>query len=361
MSLNQFEVAAAVPVGHGAVVLLNFPTTGGNEVFDKVLAQILAGEFTALQQVGCGGEITGEGANVAAFDSAGDSFAVVGVALQALWEFKLMLDAVEATGESCSEDKVEIGVSAWDAVLDANGIATVVDDANGAGSVIHAPGRVQGCPGAFDVAFVGVDDRGIEGHEFGHFVENTRQELAHECGHMAFRSLVPEKIALAFAVPQAHMRVATATIFLVVPLGHEGCGIAHLVADFFHASLEKHGLVSRGDSLIIAQVHLVHARAMLAVVAFDKDSRIAHHTSNTAKQGIVGARLADGIAVKAGVERSQIGTEIFFTQRHLIFAEETKLQFGGGKCFVAHRTGALYDLIENVARRNSDGIAMLGP
>ncbi len=86
------------------------------------------------------------------------------------------------------------------------------------------------------------------------------------------------------------------------------------MADFLDARLEEHGVIARGECAGIMNVHLVHAGAMLAIVAFDFDAMIAHHAGNAAQQVIVGARLADRVTVKAGVQGCQIRAEILVAQ-----------------------------------------------
>ena len=65
-----------------------------------------------------------------------------------------MLDTIEAAGERGSEHQVEVRIRAGNAVFDTNGTLAVVDNANGARTVIHAPGGVQRRPRAFYIAFV---------------------------------------------------------------------------------------------------------------------------------------------------------------------------------------------------------------
>src|SRR5260221_9430343 len=89
----------------------------------------------------------------------------------------------------------------------------------------------------------------------------------------------------------------TASIFLVIPLGHEGCRQTHLVTNFFDAGFEEHCSIASLQSIGIADVHLVHTGSMFAVVAFDIDIAVAHHTSDASQQMIVGAGLADGEAI----------------------------------------------------------------
>src|SRR5215467_2131155 len=110
------------------------------------------------------------------------------------------------------------------------------------------------------------------------------------------------------------MRVAAAAILLVVPLRHEGGGVAHLMTDFFDACFEEHGSVSASSGRYIAYVHFIHAGTMLAVIAFYFNPVIAHHAGDTSQQVIIGARLADGVAVHTGIERGQVWAEVFFAQ-----------------------------------------------
>src|SRR5260370_8438460 len=113
---------------------------------------------------------------------------------------------------------------------------------------------------------------------------------------MVLRDLVPEEIAFQAAIPQAYMRMPTASIFLVIPLGHEGCCQTHLVTNFFDSGFEEHRSIASLQSIGIADVHLVHTGSMFAVVALDIDITVTHHTSTPPQQMIVVPRLAVGVA-----------------------------------------------------------------
>src|SRR5260370_12409990 len=100
-------------------------------------------------------------------------------------------------------------------------------------------------------------------------------------------ALVREEIAFQAAIPQAYMRMPTASIFLVIPLGHEGCCQTHLVTNFFDAGFEEHCSIASLQSIGIADVHLVHTGSMFAVVAFDIDIAFTHHTTHSSHQLLV--------------------------------------------------------------------------
>src|SRR5947209_5565200 len=102
---------------------------------------------------------------MAALKGSVDGCLIVGVTIKPLGQRKLALDPIEAARQGSGEDQVEVGVCARHAVLDADGTLTVVDDAHRAGTVVHAPGRIQRRPGALDVALVRVDDGSVEYHE----------------------------------------------------------------------------------------------------------------------------------------------------------------------------------------------------
>src|SRR5713226_2868132 len=174
-------------------------------------------------------------------------------------------------------------------------------------------------------------------------------------------ALVPEEIAFQAAIPQAYMRMPTASIFLVIPLGHEGCRQTHLVTNFFDAGFEEHCSIASLQSIGIADVHLVHTGSMFAVVAFDIDIAVAHHTSDASQQMIIGAGLADGVAVVARIQWGQVWPKVLFSQRRLALTEEAKFQFGSSQRLISHRAGAFYDFSKNVPRRNSHRLSVLGP
>ena len=173
--------------------------------------------------------------------------------------------------------------------------------------------------------------------------------------------LVPEEIAFAAEIPQANVGMPAAAIFLVIPLRHKGRRQSHLVTDFFHARLEEHGFVAGGERVIIAQVHLIHAGAVFAVVPLDKDAVVAHHTCNAAQQVFVSTRLADGVTVEAGIEWQQVRPVVFFTQRNHRLAEKAKFQFCRRRSFNAHRASALQHVIQDISRGNRHRVAVLSP
>ena len=130
---------------------------------------------------------------------------------------------------------------------------------------------------------------------------------------MPLSVLVPEEVAFAFAVPQANVRMPAAAVFLVVPLGHKGGSQTHLMADFFDTRFKEHSFVSGSHRIVIANVHLIHARAMFAIVAFDLNAIIAHVTRNAPQQALIRAGLANGVTVEARTEWQQIRAKVFFT------------------------------------------------
>src|SRR5258708_20996341 len=105
-------------------------------------------------------------------------------------------------------------------------------------------------------------------------------------------ALVPEEIAFQAAIPQAYMRMPTASIFLVIPLGHEGCRQTHLVTNFFDAGFEEHCWIAILQSIAISPVHLLHTASMFAVVPFNLDLPVAHHPTDASQQMLIGPRLA---------------------------------------------------------------------
>ena len=100
---------------------------------------------------------------------------------------------------------------------------------------------------------------------------------------------------------------------------------------------------------------------MLTIIALHLHTIVAHHTSNLTNQVVIRAGLADRIAVHTGVERSQMGTKILLTQRHLIFAKEAQFQFSCRHWLIAKRAGTLNLLLEKETGRNADRLALLGP
>src|SRR6266566_534246 len=194
-----------------------------------------------------------------------------------------MLDTIEAACQRGSENEIEVRIGSRHAVLQANGPATIVDDAYSAGAVIHPPCCVEGSPGAFHVAFVRVNRGGVEGHKLWQFVEHTGQKLAHKGRHVALCPLIPEEIATSIAIPQAYVRVAATTVLLIVPLGHKASGETPLVANLFNACFEKQSMVRSSEGIGVVDIHLIHTWAMFTVVALDLNSMIAHHTGNTSQ------------------------------------------------------------------------------
>ena len=128
---------------------------------------------------------------------------------------------------------------------------------------------------------------------------------------------------------------------------------SHLVADLFDAVLEEHGRVSGAHGVGVADVHFVHAWPMLAVVAFDFDASVSHHACDAPQQVLVGARLADGVAVEPRVQGRQVGSKVFVAQADHVLAEEAKLQFGGGQRLKAHGACPFDHPLQDVARRDA--------
>src|SRR5437588_12258196 len=118
---------------------------------------------------------------------------------------------------------------------------------------------------------------------------------------MPLGTLVPEHVMFQIAIPEAHMGVPTAPIFLVIPLGHKAGSEPHLVTNFLDARFEKHGCIASSDATGIAYVHLIHAWPVPAIVPLDLHTMVAHHTGNPAQQVVIGACLANGVTVKARV------------------------------------------------------------
>src|SRR5207248_7797360 len=116
---------------------------------------------------------------------------------------------------------------------------------------------------------------------------------------MPLGTLVPEHVVFQIAIPEAHMGVPTAPIFLVIPLSHKAGSEPHLVTNFLDARFEKHGSITSSDGIGITYVHFIHAWPVLAIVPFNLHTMVAHHTGNAAQQVIISACLANGIAVKA--------------------------------------------------------------
>ena len=100
---------------------------------------------------------------------------------------------------------------------------------------------------------------------------------------------------------------------------------------------------------------------MLAVVAFDFDASVSHHACDAPQQVLVGARLADGVAVEPRVEGGQVGSKVFVAQADHVLAEEAKLQFGGAQRLKAHGACSLDHPLQDVARRDRDPLSVLAP
>src|SRR5438876_8453994 len=109
-------------------------------------------------------------------------------------------------------------------------------------------------------------------------MQHTCQKLSHGTRHMPLSAPVPEKVLFQIAIPEAHMGVPTAPIFLVIPLGHKAGSEPHLVTNFLDARFEKHGSITSSDGIGITYVHLIHAWPVLAIVLFNLHTMVAHHT-----------------------------------------------------------------------------------
>ena len=135
------------------------------------------------------------------------------------------------------------------------------------------------------------------------------------------------------------MDVAAAAVHAVGVLRHERRHGAGPREHLLGRALEQHAAVGGFEGAGIAQVHLVHALAVLAVVALDLDAVGVHLAAQPADDLIVDAGVADRVAVEAGVERAKVAV-VLRAQALLIFAEDAELEFDGHLRVEAHAARA---------------------
>src|SRR5438105_12438930 len=112
-------------------------------MLNEVGTQVFPGNITALQQVRRICQIAGERTDLACRKRIGNGSRVVRVAIEALRQFQRVLDTIQTAGQRPREDKIEIGVGTWYAVLDTDSPSRNVDDVHRASTIIHTPGGVQ--------------------------------------------------------------------------------------------------------------------------------------------------------------------------------------------------------------------------
>src|SRR5689334_8145826 len=120
---------------------------------------------------------------------------------------------------------------------------------------------------------------------------------------MPLSALIPEEIALAVHIPQTHMRMSTAAIFLIVPLRHKRGQVAILEADLFDTRFKKQRTIRRPQRITIAHIDLIHTWTMFAVVALNLYTILTHQTHDLADQMIISCRMTDHITISAWIQR----------------------------------------------------------
>ena len=95
----------------------------------------------------------------------------------------------------------------------------------------------------------------------------------------------------------------------------------------------------------VAKVHLVHALAVLAVVAFDLDAVRVHVAAQAADNVVVDAGVADRVAVEAGVQRRRslkfFARSVSWSSRNMRNSNSTA---------ILHRTPAARRAVEHAAQ-----------
>src|SRR5260221_3761456 len=99
-TLDQFQVATAVPVGDGLIVFFYFPTPGCNKMLHKIGSQVFPGKLAALQHICCSREIARERPDMAFLKRSGNRCFIVGNSIEALAQFQFVLDTIETDRKS---------------------------------------------------------------------------------------------------------------------------------------------------------------------------------------------------------------------------------------------------------------------
>src|SRR5690348_4681846 len=118
---------------------------------------------------------------------------------------------------------------------------------------------------------------------------------------MPLGTLIPEEIALAVHIPQAHMRMSATAIFLIIPLRHKRGQVTILEADLFDTGFKKQRTIRRPQRVAIAHIDLIHTRTMFAVVALNLYTILTHQTHDLTDQMIIGCRMTDNITIGAWI------------------------------------------------------------
>src|SRR5579859_293334 len=180
-----------------------------------------------------------------------------------------------------------------------------------------------------------------------------------EYGGEVVRAGCVVEYVLPLRVPEALVQVAAIAVFLGEGLCHEARRQPIQQTQLLYAVPEEQRAVGGLQSRRMAQVHLVHALAVLAIVALDWHAVRVHHAPQPSDDELVAGGTVQAVAAGCGAERREVAPA-FRAQRALVFAPDTKLKLQRQLGAVAHISRALEHAAEHVARGDGDGFAAFG-
>ena len=255
---------------------------------------------------------------------------VIGIADDRRHRLDLVLDAVEAGADRDRHGEVRVHVGGGDAVFDALRFLRARDDAQRAGAVLDAPGRVGRRPEAGDQARIGVDRAAHHAEQLRHQRLLAADEPALLVAHVV-RLLGVVEHRLAVLALEADVDVAALAGPVVGPLGHEGRHQAAALRQHFHEGLEQGGAVGALERLVEGEGGLENARAGLGVQALDRHAHLFAGVEDLVIELGPDRAAYHRIAEIAGRHRRQVAEALFADAlRRLVEHEEFVLGRGIG-------------------------------
>ena len=279
----------------------------------------------------------------------GQFVVLVGIAGERRWQLQLFVDAGQASGDQCGEGQVGVEVGTADTALDADTLAALAAQAKAGGAVVVAPHRAGGGEGAGLEALVGVDVGGEEVGDVAGVLELAGHPLAHQLGHAELGLGVEEQRLVALQAPQRVVDMAAGAGQVVVPLGHEGDGLALQQGDLLAGVLDDAVAVGHGQRIGVAHVDLFLARAPFALGVFHGDAGRLQVLADGAQHRLVADGLEDAVVLDVVIGRARLAV-VLGVDALVALVEQVELQLGGEHALVA-ALGEAGDLpLEDAAR-----------
>src|SRR5258708_39820830 len=150
-------------------------------------------------------------------------------------------------------------------------------------------------------------------------------------------------------VPEALVQVTAVTVFPGEGLGHEARRQPFEPAELFRAVAKEQRAVGGLESRRMANVHLVHAFAVLAVIALDGHAVRIHLPAQPSDDELVAGGPVQAVTARGGAERREVAP-LLGAQRALVLAPDAELQLQRQLRTIPHPTRALEHATQNLAR-----------